>query len=314
MPFRDFKAALKPRFLRLWLELLAGHAALVVVLAGVIWSQSALPILGSAALAGIGSVLIGFAFAYVQLFFHEAAHYNIAPNRKLNDRLADIFIGVFIGQSIAQYRAIHFDHHRFLGTTRDTERSYFDPLTWRFILESLTGIRVLKVVTLRQRASKAAWEGPPADLRKRSMWNFHLVGGLMLHGALFCAVLWFGQWAAAGAWMAGVVVFFPFFGAVRQMLEHRSETARPEVNYAEIDHGATNRLFGVGPVASTLGGAGFNRHLLHHWEPQISYTRFAELEQFLLDSSAAEALRRHQTTYRATFRALLRANEPHVAQ
>ena len=29
-----------------------------------------------------------------------------------------------------------------------------------------------------------------------------------------------------------------------------------------------------------FGGAGFNRHLLHHLDPSISYTRFDEFERF----------------------------------
>lgn len=312
IPFREFKTTLKPRFLAVWLNLLPGHLMLAVILAGAVWAQSELPVAAAAGVAALGALLIGYVIAYIELFFHEAAHYNIARTRPLNDFLANLFLGSLIGQDIAQYRAIHFDHHRFLGTTRDTERSYFDPLTPGFILQSLTGIRVLKVVLVRQRAAKVA-PASPAVQPKRSMFNRHLLCGLLLHAAILGALLGFRQWTAAAAWAAGVALVFPFFGAVRQVLEHRSENARPEVDYAAVDQGATNRIFGDGPLASTLGGAGFNRHLLHHWEPQISYTRFRELERYLLDTAAADALRGHRTTYWATFRALLKSNERRTA-
>ena len=58
-----------------------------------------------------------------------------------------------------------------------------------------------------------------------------------------------------------------------------------------------NKLFGSGPLASTLGGAGFNRHLLHHWEPQLSCTRLAELERFLENTELKPALDAHRTSY-----------------
>jgi hypothetical protein len=95
-------------------------------------------------------------------------------------------------------------------------------------------------------------------------------------------------------------------------LEHRDENARRDVDYAHTPHGAINRLFGDGPLASTLGGAGFNRHLIHHWEPQISYTRLREVEQFLMETPAAEDLRHRQTTYVRTFARLFRSaqNKP----
>lgn len=312
VPFREFKAALKPRYGRVWLALLSGHAALAALLAGAAGAQAALPRLFWPAAAAIGALLIGYALAYVQLFFHEAAHYNLAPGRRRNDMLANLFIGSFItgifGQSVAQYRVVHFDHHRHLGTTRDPERSYFEALTPRFIAESLTGIRVLRVIATYRRSAGtgSASGGAPG----RGLLNIHFFSSLALHGAVIGGALLLRQWVAAFAWAAGLGLVYPFFNGVRQVLEHRSESARPDVNYAEVDHGAVNRLFGGGPLASTLGGAGFNRHLLHHWEPQISCTRFRELERYLLDTAAADALRSHQTTYWATFRALLNANEP----
>ena len=88
-------------------------------------------------------------------------------------------------------------------------------------------------------------------------------------------------------------------------MEHRDENAPSDRDFTKFAHGKVNRMFGSGPVASTLGGAGFNRHLLHHWEPQISYTNLAEVEWFLNDTNVAPVLARHQTSYFRTFFQLL---------
>jgi hypothetical protein len=58
-------------------------------------------------------------------------------------------------------------------------------------------------------------------------------------------------------------------------------------------------------VANTLGSAGFNRHALHHWEPNLSYTRLQDVERYLLRTPVAPAVRSRQTTYWDTFLRLL---------
>ena len=127
-----------------------------------------------------------------------------------------------------------------------------------------------------------------------------LAGGFV--NLLYVAVLaYLAQWVLIGAWVIGVIAWFPFFGVLRQILEHRDEYANPETDYTTAVHGAIHRLFGDGLLASTLGGAGFNRHLLHHWDPQVSYTRLRDLERFLMDTEGAAYLQAQKTSYTKTF-------------
>lgn len=301
----EFKRGLEPRYAVVWAELLAGHAALggaVVVLVRV---PATYPTLAPLAVA-IGALVIGYAVAYIQLFFHEAAHYNIAPTKRANDVLANAVIGSLVGQDIRAYRPIHFDHHRYLGTPQDTERSYFEALDARLIVESLTGVRVLKVLLARETIAKVHAK-PGADTGKKTLLNAQLVLGLLLHAGLLAVAFWFREWSLALAWVIGMGAVFPFFATVRQILEHRDFEARRDVDYRKVAHGSHGRMFGDGPLASTLGGAGFNRHLLHHWEPQISYTQLRALEAYLLETEAAALLRAHRTSYAATLLRLVRA-------
>ena len=82
------------------------------------------------------------------------------------------------------------------------------------------------------------------------------------------------------AWLLAVSSFFPFLATVRQILEHRNPNKDNSLDYSNIDHGSFTRIFDDSLFARTFGGAGFNKHLLHHWEPTISYTNFSELEKF----------------------------------
>jgi fatty acid desaturase len=213
-------------------------------------------------------------------------------------------VGWFVGQDIAAYRAVHFDHHRYLGTPRDTESTYFDPLNVRFIAESVCGLKAFRVVARREAVVREA--GPTAGGGVKAR-RTQLVLGCGIHATVAGGAWMLGWWPLAMAWGAGVAVVAPFFFAVRQVLEHRDESADATADYRRRPHGPVNRLFGDGPLASTFGGAGFNRHLLHHWEPQISYTRLREMEGFLRDTHVAEILQARRTTYLGTFRRLFQA-------
>ena len=300
LTYREFRGTLTPRWGVVWLHIALGWLALIATNAIIIlWSGRHWAIDG--ALFGVGSILIGFILAYLMLFLHEAVHFNLHPNRKMNDLLCNLFVSGITGQDVRNYRPIHWDHHRYLGTTMDTEITYFDALNIRFLVEAMLGIRVFKVFARRGKDHNGKRETRKRPAKSRP---YVLVAGFVFNFGFLITLFYFGQWALLGAWSVGFLVFSPFFGALRQLLEHRDEDADPKVDYTSVAHGAIGRMFGDGLLASTLGGAGFNRHLLHHWEPDLSYTRLRELEEYLMDTEVAAYLRERHTTYIETFRRL----------
>ncbi|HEY0115447.1 MAG TPA: fatty acid desaturase [Allosphingosinicella sp.] len=288
--YQTVRRGLDPHFGRVRRDIALGYAALAAVLA---LSGMAGGLVAGFAAAALGAVAIGFLVAYLQLFIHEAAHYNLAADRGTNDRIADRFICWQVGTDIASYRRTHWEHHRSLGTAADTEVSYTNRLSIRFLAEMLTGVHALRVFARRNQAAPAAAE--PGRSRRP------LAIGAAVHLLLVAGLVLIGAWPAALAWIGGMGIFFPFFATLRQLLEHRPASG-------EADAAAVNRLFGDGPFASMFGGAGFNRHLLHHMEPQLSYTRLREFEAFLMTTSAREELDSRRTTYGRAFTALVRSD------
>jgi fatty acid desaturase len=289
----EFRNGLAPDYRRVLFDIGMGYGALILWMAIIGQANGLLFGLGAAA---IGAVGVGFLIAYLQLFIHEAAHYNLAANRDDNDRLADWLISWQVGTSIAAYRATHFDHHRHFGVEGDTEVSYRHALSVKFIIDMLTGIHALRVFSNRKvvSAGKAS--------KTSSASRLPLVRGLCIHFVIIVASFLAGWWPAALAWVGGMAIAFPFFATLRQLLEHRPIGAMRDEAYG------TNRLFEDSAFARIFGGAGFNRHLLHHLEPQVSYTRFAEFERFLMATSLAPILDAHRATYFGTLGQLL--NEP----
>ncbi len=100
--YSDFKRGLTPKYFVVWRDIGLGYAALAVLAAGLGAAQSAAWWLKIPAVL-LGAGCLGFVLAYLNLFFHEAAHWNLARDRAVSDRLADFFIGIFFGQSVAAY-------------------------------------------------------------------------------------------------------------------------------------------------------------------------------------------------------------------
>jgi fatty acid desaturase len=298
--YQRFLAGLAPRYARVWTDIGLGYLGLAAVV-GLVGLPPAAPsrLVG----AVLGALGIGYGVAYIQLYLHEAAHSHLAPDRRLNDWLCDALISWQVGTTVERYRPVHFAHHRHLGTRADTENSYFQPLGPRLILETLAGIHALRILRNRQRQLDRA---PAADGGSRAGNSTVLLRGALLHAGVCAVAFAVSGWPGLAAWILSVGACYPLFATLRQLLEHRSTEADPATDYTRTDHGALTRLFGTGPLASTFGGAGFNRHLLHHWEPQVSCTRLGDLENYLQGTSAAPIMAARRSTYLGAFRSLWR--------
>jgi fatty acid desaturase len=253
-------------------------------------------------LAPLCGLWIGFWFSSIVLFMHEAAHYNLHRDKTKNDRLANAVVCLLVGDEIKHYRALHWKHHLYLGDTNDTEVSYHWAPSTRFFVETLLGVHALRVF----KAHRDAGRGTSSAKVARGRDWMALARGLALHGVLFLGPIALGLWSVAAAWVFAVFLVFPFLSALRQQLEHRSPEASGRIDYSKVPHGAVNRMFGPSPLARAFGSVGFRRHLLHHWDPSTSYTRFDDLEQFLMSTEYAPMIDDARTTYLEVWRVLAR--------
>ncbi len=302
-----FAPTLQPIYWRARLDLLAGWIALLASLVPALMGDLAGPIGWRLMATALSSVLTGYWIAYIALFLHEGAHFGLAQDRRLNDVLTNLFVGLLVCQDVQRYRPIHWQHHLNLGGTEDPERSYFNAFSLGFILRTLTGIQVLMVLATRRRF---AVQGRNTVAR-----SFPAVAaaGIAMHAFFLSVLVAASAYATAASWVVAVGLVFPFFGAMRQLLEHRREDADASIDYRLTPHGAYTRMFLAGPIGSTFGGAGFRRHLLHHWLPQVSYTNYDALEAFLEQTELSGIMAARRTSYFSTACRLFSASHPRQA-
>lgn len=294
----SFRKSLKPSYGKVIVDLSKGYlfllllftVTLIVIRYDTFWSFVAIP---------VSAFLIGYVLAYLHLFIHAAAHYNLHPKKQLNDRISDYMIGIFFGIEQKKYRKIHWMHHNDLGTKEDTEHSYFNELNTLFLLKCLTGMHTILVILGRKKHNAQA-ENAHSSVR-------FALSIIIFHSVLVSILFLLGGWKLLVAWLVGLLIFFPAFAAVRQLLEHRDTKASKTINYHETDHGKVSRLFGKGIIDSSFGAAGFNRHLLHHWDPTLSYTTLPTVEDYLRKCpETSSIIEKSKTSYIKTFLALFK--------
>ncbi len=300
LTYKEWRNGLQPRYAIVWRDVILGYLFILSIAALSIWLQVRYPgwVIPNIILTAVS---IGYFIAYLSLFIHEAGHFNIHPDKKMNDRLAAIFLCAPLGLDIKTYRRIHWMHHVHLGTPDDTEVSYHNGLTPTFILETITGLHLLKVI-LKKNKSEHLTDTMKKDSRRM------LLIGLIINALIIAGTIFSGFWHMTIAWVAAMFIFFPFFATLRQILEHRSELALSKTDYTKTPHGKLSRIFVSGLFSSSFGAAGFNKHMIHHWDPQVSYTRLRDIEKFLMQCERVKNIvRSSRTSYLTSFKKLIAA-------
>jgi fatty acid desaturase len=296
--YATFRKNLKPAYRKAITDIIKGYSFLILALTTItILIKSGL---FTTIMIFPAALVIGYILAYLHLFIHAAAHYNLHPVKYINDRISDYAIGIFFWIQQKKYRKIHWMHHANLGTKDDTEHSYFNELNIAFLVKCITGIHTFSVIVSRRKRNNPSEKNSPSAI-VFGLWTF------LFHLALLTLLFLLGGWKLMAAWLIGLAIVFPSLATIRQLLEHRGLHASRKTNYKKTDHGKVSRLFGKGIIDSSFGAAGFNRHLLHHWDPSVSYTSLPDIEDYLSNCpETSNIIKESKTSYWKTFIALFK--------
>ena len=305
----DFRKSLVPDYNHVWFELLfsiflmiagfAAHLLLVIKYGNLFGLETGV----------LFTTWIGFWLNSVLTFGHEAAHYNLAASKNRNDALADWTVWLFFPQSTKTYRRSHWQHHLHLGDHEDTEISYHNCLSPWFLARATTGVHLATLVGryfFRKRQPADLQQSGAVPTSTQSTGVIPVLRAAAVHSVFVSVALLFHSYSTAIVWLIAVVFVFPALTSIRQLLEHRSAAAGCESDFTQDLHGPVNRLFGSDVFSRFFGAAGFNRHLLHHWDPTVSYTCFDQMQSFFNETDLKSNLDSASSTYFSTFLALLK--------
>lgn len=275
-----------------WVDNLRSPRAAVVVRAtALIWIQ--LTISWALALYGpvwlsIVSFIINCAMVQAMLLWtHEASHYTLTQNRRLNDIWCDIFFAGPIGMTVAAYRAKHMTHHAHLGTELDQ-----DSYPYRFNVKGARALASLMLRTLSgfvgasvvlNKYAVVRGDGP-ASVNRGAVWIPRLVT-LVFNVGLLATCIAVGRWYLYFVlWAYPIVVVAILLNIVRTIAEHQPEDFPTYRGDQEV---------AMRPIARTtvpnwfekwlLYQANFNYHVEHHLFPAIPQHNLALLHRHMLE-------------------------------
>ncbi|HUR11034.1 MAG TPA: fatty acid desaturase [Flavitalea sp.] len=295
-PYDNFRKRLFPIYKKVWMDI--SFLWMLLIIPFILYPF--IPIVLHWPIAFLLMFYFGYLLAALHLFIHEAAHFNIHPDKKTNDVLAAYLICPFFGIDMKKYRKTHWAHHLHLGSPDDVEISYFNALTFPFLVKTLTGAHVWKIIQTRRNKNPDHEEGTI---------NFRVLIRTIIVHAVFIITAWYtGRWSLVIGWVVGTGMIFPFLATLRQMLEHRDELAGKDHQYYSSRRNRLSRIFGKDLLSRSFGAAGFNRHMIHHWDPHISYTRLDDIIHFLEKAPLTQhIIVESRTTYKKVFTRLLSA-------
>lgn len=219
------------------------------------------------------------------ILMHEGAHYRLFRQRKLNDRVANVFLAWPLILTVEDYRANHFAHHRFLNSDEDPDLQRKLTPAWRFpqspawlvwmVVKQASGIGFVLLLGALRKTSKQRKE--PATLAA------HLAR-LGFYAAVVGATVWAGGFKGLLLfWAVPFVTWLPLVQHIRSVAEHLA--LPPAIPPAE-----RTRTTLVSWVDRTFVAAkNINFHGPHHLFPSVPFFRLPALHQALMDIPAYRA-------------------------
>lgn len=203
------------------------------------------------------------------MLFHDAVHGLLARDRRLNDFLINLLVGVPHLLPVESYRPLHLAHHRELGSARDPERTllyarqhwHYQPLSGNALLRQLAGDLFL-VNGLRTMVALSKRGGMPmpqrATLIPAAAW------------ALTLGVI-FARWPTAFIpvmvlWFVPLLTMTNLLQKLRSFAEH---SGGPGVTPGWNDWTYSWRPGLLGRL--TIWPYNINRHLEHHGAPAVPW-------------------------------------------
>lgn len=215
---------------------------------------------------------------------HDATHYLLFTNHRVNDIVSDLFLGFPIGISTTLYRAHHLNHHRYTNTPRDPDwvsqqedRDWQWPKTrWgcvSLLMRSLLGLNMAQAakvyVSLSPNAKLFTPITPAYPLRARVLC---VVGGIVAWTVVIVTRSW---WPVFFLWVLPSATLLNVFGRVRFTAEHIGVENEHELNFSRtVIPNWLERVF--------IAPCGINYHVEHHMFPSVPGWRLKELHDVLM--------------------------------
>ncbi len=213
---------------------------------------------------------------------HECAHRLAFRSAAANEFLGQRVLAPLVITDFAEYRDRHWEHHRQLGTAKDTKLVYRTDIRGfgllRLAIRALAGVEAIRRLTERPIESS-----DETKVKAAGAWRLLVPTQALFLGSIFAvAFLTHGRTLAAlvaGAAAYGFVYAYGlasitvFAAAIRAIAEHQIGGDTP----ATAGNAALRNLRCNPMTRLVFGAYGFGEHATHHAHPNVPYYRLPAL-------------------------------------
>lgn len=243
----------------------------------------------------VAFIIVGSRFHALDAMMHEATHYRLHPNKKINDFVGELAVWP-LGLSVFFYRRVrHFSHHKSIGTVRDTHiyQSY-EKHANRFTIPKPFTQLLATCLRIALQAPVELWLGQlystarflPRFSRTRGilwivfqliMLSFIIMGSVfitpeiaLVYGLFFILPL---MWVAV------------FARYIRLLAEH---FGIPGDQKNPVSGSETRTVLVPWIVRVIFWPHNLNYHVEHHWYPSVPFYNLPALHKVLIGSAQAK--------------------------
>ena len=211
----------------------------------------------------------------ILVLYHDGVHGLVARNRRLNDFVVNLAVGVPLLLPIHLYRALHLSHHRHLGAPCDPERVLlyrgqpwrFRPLgTWPLVCQLAGDAAAWNAIVLALRYFRETRAGTALKLPRARPFP-----ELILQYAMFCVGLAAGLFCWPTQTLQAMLLWFAPYLTVTQLLQKIRSFAEHVTAEVDPSRSCSWRPGRLGRF--TIWPYNINYHREHHSRPRIPWDR-----------------------------------------
>lgn len=219
------------------------------------------------------------------IMLHEASHYRIVKNKKLNDLLGEVFLAFPLFVTVHSYRLSHMAHHRHTNTSFDPDWVSKETPEWEFpktrkelffiLAKILMGMNAFWMIKLIFSGGRSAKANEASVKKEKKASRYFVAGRISYYVGLIAVLSYFGLWLHFLLfWIVPLFTWLQVILRIRSIAEHFG---------LDYDHTFTSSRTTYPSVFDRIFLVSKNVwfHLDHHLYPSVPFYNLPALHQEL---------------------------------